>query len=313
METQIAFQTTKLNPRGDLDGMETDTDSSMSFQLSCLESRDSTGSVFARFASTRLKARKAGLLRRAPEAGQRHSEEGEDMKRLLTKSFVLVALVGAMTAFTTNKAEAAFQAWICNDYSCQGGDDVTVVDQGAVVNGTAFAASGDSNPLAGAISLSSFGAFGFSFTINNSTSHPLIPEPQLDLNFVASSLGAGDVYIWTADDFTVLSPLSAHIGGTTVAGATITPVVVVWPNFPGDSGLTNTFGPAISGAGSYAEDFTAAAPLSSPYRMWLGVHLVHTVGGISSGDFHVVPEPVSLSLMGLGLAAVAARRRRRTA
>jgi hypothetical protein len=54
------------------------------------------------------------------------------MNRFFTKSLVLVALVGAMTAYSTSQAEATFSLSICNDALCAGGDDMTIVDNGAV-------------------------------------------------------------------------------------------------------------------------------------------------------------------------------------
>ena len=218
------------------------------------------------------------------------------MNRFFTKSIALVALVGAFTLVPAAKSEAAFDAWICNDYSCLGGDDLSVTDNGA----------GDLNPLVGIISIQdNTGIGGMLTSFDIAASHPAIAQPQLDMLFGTVSLGAGSVYIWTANDYTYTGSLTARIGGTLAAGATLQPVVVI---DEASTPFVNWPGPFIN-TSPYAATWSAGS-VDEPYRAWLGVNIVHTAAGVSSGDFHLVPEPMTLSLLGLGLAGLAARRRR---
>ena len=218
------------------------------------------------------------------------------MKRMITKSLALLALVGAMTAYSSAKAEAALSLQLCTAEFCVGGTTISVTDGGA----------GDANPAAGAITY--VGGFaGFSAaSVNSAFGVPEIgtaAAPQLDLHFSAS--GAGNGYMYA-----VQGPYGApdpgkyalSFGGTTTGSVTVTGIV-------GDA-----FSDALS-AGPFSGEFSGSLALThpAPYTQVIGVHIVQSAGGISTGDLHLVPvpEPLSLSLLGLGLAGVAMRRRQR--
>lgn len=217
------------------------------------------------------------------------------MNRFFTKSIALIAMVGAFTLVPAAKSEAALQLFLCDVQFCAGGTVITVNDDGA----------GDlQNATEGVILWS--GTFGgFTLSIDTAFGVPFVgtsTNPQLDLNFSAS--GAGDGWIYAQQgDFNQPNPPSftVNFGGTTTGSATVEAIVGVF----GDPWtIVGPFGGPFSGSFGVGND-------SVPYFQAIGIHIVQGAGGLTTGDIHMIPEPLTLSLLGLGLAGFAARRRRR--
>jgi hypothetical protein len=188
------------------------------------------------------------------------------MTRFFTKGLVLVALVGAMTAFAPSKATAEFLTGTV-DYSgvyVADDEDLTVATELAISNVVVLNSSGDFDTV-----------FGMVF---------------LDLlNHIATLTfdPAGTPY----------TPLWTHSSGVSFDLSTL----VI------DQREDNFLD--LSGAGVFhAPDFD-----DTPGVWNLSLQQVNgeIEGSFSSSSIvEEVPEPVTISLIGLGLAGLAARRRR---
>jgi hypothetical protein len=234
------------------------------------------------------------------------------MNRLITKSLALVALVGGITVFSTSQAEAALSLKL----TAYAADGVTVTGTATVDD----EGVGDLTAGVGAVTFS--GALGV-WNINVSTGIGAGPngfadQPHLDLNSVNASTGNTGIsfleILFTQTDNTTGAGYSIHsdIGGTNNntcntaqlygsggnAGFALTDLIT-------STGPTCTSPFAVSDSGVIG---AYAGAYSLTQRLWISKG---TGPASFSGDFEsVVPEPATLALLGLGLAGVAARRRK---
>jgi PEP-CTERM motif-containing protein len=222
----------------------------------------------------------------------------------------VLALAMVFAVATPKKADAAFVALICNDALCDGaGGDIIVVDN----------AAGDSlNLTNGAISIS--GAVGgLTVTVNTSQSKPVLgspASPSMDITYTAT--GIGTAYFYATDtDFTGLQLLLGNVNGNFSGAATTTAYIAGGNdntnfNGPGNTNLDLTgLVSASSNVNPTNINISHLAASVSPYFLTIGLQINRTTAGTSTGDYLVsaVPEPASLTLLGMGLLAGAVRRR----
>jgi len=224
--------------------------------------------------------------------------------RNLLRAGRFLALMVIVALWTSSTAEAAVKLRVTS-----AADTITIED-GDINDG---AAAIPNNISYGG---SNFGDFSFQVALANA---PDSAQPDLmHLRVSATSAGAGDLkveFTKTDLDFETLQ-LYISWGGSLAAGGD-TDYAAYYDTANVEFAATTLIGSLTAlGTPFAASTLPGPGPSTTPYS-FTQVFTIHhnSAGGSSNVDTNLVsvPEPALLSLLGLGLAAVAALRRRRAA
>jgi hypothetical protein len=217
------------------------------------------------------------------------------------KVFAFLGLVAMLTAANPNRAQAAASLTLYDGVNPL----ITVVDNGP----------GDLIGVTGAILLQT-NVGVWRLAISTAVTKPLLGSttaPVMDLNIQATSTAAGSMrMVFSDNNFgPATGILSAIISGHAASGGPATVTYDVYGDPANVIGAT-TVHIASAGTTSLPTSATGSGPLvlATPFSLTQVETLVASGASTLNTDasFSVVPEPTSIALTGLGLAACLLRR-----
>jgi hypothetical protein len=217
---------------------------------------------------------------------------------LMLAAVVLVLVVPAM-------ARANLVLYLADPAAS--GSAVSITDNGV----------GDGNSTLGVVSFNGALGGGSVWAVNITTglSKPVLGDPpRIDLNSVnATSTGAGTLLIELTDtDFMGYSgvrTITSEIGGTANNALAY---YTAYDNANSEFGGTLLVSGATFGPGAFSQTFASTVLLDDPFSLTQAVLINHAAGGRSTSFDALlkVPEPGTMTLLGLGFLTLAFRRRR---
>jgi hypothetical protein len=225
------------------------------------------------------------------------------MKQLLQGGMVAALLtVGLGTAYATAELELV-----------SGGDTLFVTDQGAITctGGTcaSFGASGDNNPLVGAVAISATDFNGWLVTLSSGSSNsPGCPAIGLgpgclnDTNINAQTTGAGTLSVYFGDSgFATETGFNVAFSSPLQTGAMATQTAYAYTGALSLLTPSGQIGSVLSSpAPGVAALATAGPGLTGPFNLELQTVFTTTGPGAfnANGNITAVPEPATVLLFG---------------